>query len=108
MADKRLKPIERNEERRRIDDSFLQFAERRVSVAEAVRQMRAISRLTQPEFAKHRKIALGTLRQLEQGDADPKVSTLNKIGEIFGLEVGFVKKMRNSGNANFPSDPSAP
>lgn len=102
MADKRLKPIERDVERQKIEDFFALFAEGQVSIHEATRQMRAISRLTQPEFARHRRIALGTLQQLERGDADPKVSTLNKIGDIFGLEVGFVKKRKKSEASQLP------
>lgn len=94
MADKRLKPADRDAERKRMDEFFLKFSEGQVSLAEAVREMRRISRLTQPEFAKHRKVSLGTLRQIESGDADPKVATLNKIADVFGLEVGFVKKKK--------------
>jgi DNA-binding XRE family transcriptional regulator len=55
--------------------------------------MRRISRLTQPEFAKHRGISLVTLRKIETGNVSVNVETLNKIGDIFGLEVGFVKKV---------------
>lgn len=96
MADKRLKPIDRDAERKRLEDFSQRFADGKISLGDAVREMRRISRLTQPEFAKHRKIAIGTLQQLEMGEADPKISTLNKIAEVFGLEVGFVRKRKLS------------
>ncbi len=94
MADKRLKPADRDTERKRMEDFFALFSEGKISLADAVKEMRRISRLTQPEFAKHRNISLGTLRQIESGDADPRIATLNKIAEIFGLEVGFVRKKK--------------
>ena len=54
--------------------------------------MRRISRLTQPEFAKHRGISLGALKQIEAGTGNPTIDTLEKIGEIFAVRVGFVLK----------------
>lgn len=56
--------------------------------------MRQASRLTQPEFAKHRNISVAALRQIETGSGNPTMETLNKIASIFGLEVGFVPKRR--------------
>lgn len=62
-----------------------------LGVGEAVRQMRRISRLTQPEFARNRGISVQALRQIEAGTGNPTVATLNKIADVFGLEVGFVR-----------------
>ncbi|MFZ4539643.1 helix-turn-helix domain-containing protein [Propionivibrio sp.] len=64
----------------------------KLPVPEAVREMRRLSRLTQPEFAKHRGVSFGALKQIEAGDGNPTIATLQKIGTIFGLEVGFVLK----------------
>ncbi len=65
-----------------------------LTVHEAVAAMRKISRLTQPEFAKHRGISVQALRQIENGSGNPTVETLGKIASIFGLQVGFVRKRR--------------
>jgi DNA-binding XRE family transcriptional regulator len=91
MADKRLKPNDGTGITQVMDEFFAQFSSRQTSINDAVRQMRKISRLTQPEFAKHRKVALVTLRDIEQDKGNPSVDTLNKIGQVFGLEVGFVR-----------------
>ncbi|MEQ1555510.1 MAG: helix-turn-helix domain-containing protein [Gallionella sp.] len=92
--DKRLKPNDKEFEKALVDAFFQKFSEGQFSVQDATRAMRRISRLTQPEFAKHRGISLATLRKIETGSGSANVETLNKIGEVFGLEVGFVKKQK--------------
>ncbi|MDR3390942.1 MAG: helix-turn-helix domain-containing protein [Sulfuriferula sp.] len=92
--DKRLKPSDKEFERKLVDEFFQNFEEGRFSIRDATKAMRRISRLTQPEFAKHRGISLATLRKIETGNGSVNVETLNKIGDIFGLEVGFVKKVK--------------
>lgn len=79
---------------KRLAEFYEKFSENQCSIPEATKAMRRISRLTQPEFAKHRGISLGTLRKIETDSGATSVETLNKIAEIFGLEVGFVKKAR--------------
>lgn len=61
-----------------------------ITIGQAVQAMRKISRLTQPEFAKHRGISVQALRQIESESGNPTVQTLNKVASIFGLQVGFV------------------
>lgn len=61
----------------------------------AVKLMQKISKLTQPEFAAHRGISVQALRQIQRGQGNPTVETLNKIVSVFGLEVGFVPKRRS-------------
>lgn len=94
--DKRLKPSDKEFERKLVDAFFQKFGEGQFSIQDATKAMRRISRLTQPEFAKHRGISLATLRKIETGNGSANVETLNKIGDIFGLEVGFVKKAKKS------------
>jgi len=76
----------------RRDQFYADIANGTLTLPEAVRTMRKISRLTQAEFAKHRGISLQSLKQIEAGSANPTVGTLQKIADIFGLEVGFVAK----------------
>ncbi|SNR84366.1 transcriptional regulator [Methylobacillus rhizosphaerae] len=92
--DKRIKKIDHAVERQARDQFFEAVQRGEMSFAEGVRQIRKLSKLTQPEFAKHRGISLGSLRQIESGTGNPQVETLNKIGEVFGLEAGFVTKRK--------------
>lgn len=92
--DKRRKAIDREVEQKLVEEFFQKFSEGQCSIPEATKAMRRISRLTQPEFAKNRGISLATLRKIETNSGATSVDTLNKIGEIFGLEVGFVKKAK--------------
>lgn len=94
--DKRRKIIDADAERALRERFYQDVSEARLTIAEAIKAMRRISRLTQPEFAQHRGISLGALKQLEAGDGNPKVATLEKIGKIFGLEVGFVLPRKSS------------
>jgi DNA-binding XRE family transcriptional regulator len=92
--DKRLKPGDIELERILVDEFFQKFGEGRLNIRDTTKAMRRISRLTQPEFAKHRGISLATLRKIETGNGSTNVETLNKIADIYGLEVGFVKKAK--------------
>ena len=77
---------------RDLRDALLDgLAEGRIDIPEAVRRMREISGLTQAEFARHRGISLPALKRIEAGKANPTMETLNAIGRIFGLKVGFVR-----------------
>lgn len=76
--------------REQLNQLHRDLASGRIEIGEAVRRMRHISGLTQPEFARHRGISVQALRQIESGKANPTVTTLNNIAEIFGLKTGFV------------------
>ncbi len=67
-----------------------------MSTGQAVASLRRISKLTQPEFAKHRNLSVQSLRAIEADNANPTVDTLNKVAAIFGLQVGFVPKGKGS------------
>lgn len=88
--DKRIKHRNPEQDAALRRELFEGVATHQLSVAEAVKLMQKISRLTQPEFAKHRKVSTRVLKEIMAGTSNPTVETLNKIGEIFGLEVGFV------------------
>jgi len=95
-VDKRIKHIDYEAERLARDQFFESVQKGELSFAAGVKGIRKLSKLTQTEFAKHRGISLGVLRKIESGEANPQVDTLNKVGEIFGLEVGFVKKVKRA------------
>ena len=87
--DKRRTKIDREAERAFRTRFYEDIKAGNLAIGQAVKEMRRLSRLTQPEFAKHRDISLGSLRQIEAGTGNPTVETLEKIGSIFGLEVNF-------------------
>lgn len=80
--------------REKLDQLYSDLATGKIEIGEAVRRMRHISGLTQPEFARHRGISVQALRQIETGKANPTVATLNNIASIFGLKTGFVPKTK--------------
>jgi DNA-binding XRE family transcriptional regulator len=89
-VDKRRRHTDPELERRLRGEFYAAIASGSMSVGQAVAAMRRISKLTQPEFAKHRGLSVQSLRLIEADKANPTVDTLNKIAHIFGLQVGFV------------------
>lgn len=90
--DKRFKPASPEESIRERQELFDALKRGTLPLSEAVKRMRRLTKLTQPEFAAHRGVSVKALRQIESGQGNPTVETLNKIGAIFGVEVGFVPK----------------
>lgn len=90
--DKRLKLRTHEDDLALRDALYAALTHNTLSVGEAVRLMQRTSRLTQPEFARHRGISTAALRQIISGKGNPTVQTLNKVVSIFGLEVGLVAK----------------
>ncbi|MGI4849894.1 MAG: helix-turn-helix domain-containing protein [Janthinobacterium lividum] len=89
--DKRRKPADKEALNQQRRDMFAAIERGEMSLQEAVRQMRALSRLTQPEFAAHRGVSVKVIKEIERGIGNPTVRSLNLIGKIFGLEVAFVR-----------------
>jgi DNA-binding XRE family transcriptional regulator len=94
--DKRRKHIDQDAERALREHFFEDIAAGKLSLTDAVKIMRRISRLTQVEFARHRGISIGALKQIESGQGNPQIETLEKIGAIFGVSIGFVLKPKDS------------
>lgn len=90
--DKRIKTRTHEQDLALRDELHHALAANSIDMAEAVKLMQRISRLTQPEFAKHRGISTAALRQIISGKGNPTVETINKVVGIFGLEVGLVPK----------------
>ncbi|MGK5078628.1 helix-turn-helix transcriptional regulator [Janthinobacterium sp. HLX7-2] len=85
------KNVDKEQLRQRRAVLYDAIARGEVTLQNAVKEMRAISRLTQAEFAAHRGISLKTLKEIESGKGNPTIQTLNRIGQFFGLEVAFVR-----------------
>ena len=93
---RKLSDVERAAERTNI---FEAASRGTLTVADAVRRMRQVTGLTQPEFARRvAGISTGALAQIESGRGNPTVRTLTRIGRAFGLEVGFIRRRVPSGS----------
>ena len=69
--------------------------ESRITLSEAIRRMRKIVGMNQKDYAKQVVgISPRILMDIERGQGNPTVETLNKIGRPFGYEVGLVPKKR--------------
>ncbi|WP_245641577.1 helix-turn-helix domain-containing protein [Paraburkholderia bannensis] len=66
-----------------------------MSIAEAMKAMRKMTGLTQAEFAAHRGVSRRVIQDIERGTGNPTVESLNSIGKLFGLQVGFVRLRRS-------------
>lgn len=84
------KTMDKAQARERRNRLLESAAAAELSLTEGVREMRAISGMTQEEFARHREVSARVIKALELSQGNPTVATLNRIGEFFGLEVGFV------------------
>jgi DNA-binding XRE family transcriptional regulator len=90
--DKRRKPIPREIVLADRIQFYRDIEAGKLSLQDAVKKMRAITGLTQPEFAKHRGVSLRVIRELEKGGGNPTVGTINQIAGIFSLEVALRRK----------------
>jgi putative transcriptional regulator len=91
MRIKQLTKAEREELRRTFYESI---TDEPYPLGETIRKMRQILGKTQPEFARLVKVAPRIISDLERGVGNPRLDTLNRIGRLFGLGVGFQRKAR--------------
>ena len=66
-----------------------------MTIPETMKAMREMTGLTQAEFAAHRGVSRRVIQDIERGTGNPTVESLNSIGKLFGLQVGFVPIRRN-------------
>ncbi|WP_313704038.1 helix-turn-helix transcriptional regulator [Massilia sp.] len=88
------KPMDKDQARERRNRLLETAAAAGLSITEGVREMRAIAGMTQEEFARHRGVSARVIKGIELEQANPTMTTLNQIGQFFGLEVGFVPVKR--------------
>lgn len=84
------KPMDKVQARERRNRLLASAAAAELSLTEGVREMRAISGMTQDEFARHRGVSARVIKAIELGQGNPTVATMNRIAQFFGLEVAFV------------------
>lgn len=91
--DKRRNPLPKEVAREQRKQFYKELTSGKLTLQESMKKMRAISGLTQPEFAKHRGVNVKLIRALEAGTANPTIKSLNQIADIFGLEVTLREKV---------------
>lgn len=64
----------------------------KMKVSDLIKKLREERGLSQAELARASKITLATLNRLEQGKVEVTTKTLQKILDVFGMEIAFKKK----------------
>lgn len=62
----------------------------------AIFEMRKSIGFSQDDFANMLGMTRRQISEIESGKANPTIETLNRIGRLFGFEVGFIPKNRES------------
>ncbi|AWY44445.1 transcriptional regulator [Pseudomonas putida] len=85
-------------ERRILLESILEeLANDTLSIHQAVRRLRVeVTGLNQAKFARMCKISVRSLVQMEQGEGNQTLKSLNKVFCLFGMRVGVLKLRRDS------------
>jgi DNA-binding XRE family transcriptional regulator len=91
----RRTPLSREEQNARRREFYDRIERGDMSIAEAMKAMRKMTGLTQAEFAAHRGVSRRVIQDIERGTGNPTVESLNSIGKLFGLQVGFVRLRRS-------------
>lgn len=60
-----------------------------------VKEKRKSVNLTQPELAEKAGVGLRFIRELEQGKESLKIDKVNQVLQLFGYEVGAIKRQYN-------------
>ena len=63
-----------------------------MKLSEFVKGKRKAVKLTQPELAKKAGVGLRFMRELEQGKQTLRLDKVNQVLQLFGCEVGVVRK----------------
>lgn len=78
-----------------IDSVREAIADGSLELGAAVRQLRTeVAKMQQTQFARMCKISVRTLIQIEQGEGNPTLKSLNAVFKPFGLQMGVVKRNR--------------
>lgn len=76
-----------------IDSVREGIADGSLELGAAVRRLRLeVAKMQQAQFARICKISVRTLIQIEQGDGNPTLKSLNAVFKPFGLQMGLVRR----------------
>jgi putative transcriptional regulator len=76
----------------------------RLRLPDAVAEMRYALGLTQADFAKMLGLTTRQIAELERGESNPTAETLDKVGRIFGFQIGFVPIRQNPSGEGHPRE----
>jgi putative transcriptional regulator len=62
-----------------------------LSLPDACRSIRAFDGATQAEFAARAGVATKVVKELESASGNPTLASLNRIGALVGMHIGFVR-----------------
>ena len=63
------------------------------SLSGFIKEKRKQLKMTQPELAERAGVGLRFIRELEQGKASVRLDKVNQVLDLFGSEIGVVKKI---------------
>ena len=79
-----------------IESIEADLAQGKITLGGAVKRFRIdVTQLQQTQFARMCKISVRTLIQIEHGDGNPTLKSLNAVFNPFGLQMGVVRLSRN-------------
>lgn len=83
-----------DEEKRVVRETIAErLAAGELSLGDAVRLMRLAVGMTQVQYAKMVHIDMRVLADIEKGEGNPRLDTLEKLAKPYGLQISFVKKL---------------
>ena len=78
-----------------IDSVREGIADGSLELGAAVRRLRTeVAKMQQTQFARMCKVSVRTLIQIEQGEGNPTLKSLNAVFKPFGLQMGVVSRHR--------------
>lgn len=78
-----------------IDSVREGIADGSLELGAAVRRLRTeVAQMQQTQFAQMCKVSVRTLIQIEQGEGNPTLKSLNAVFKPFGLQIGVVRRNR--------------
>ncbi|WP_175653078.1 helix-turn-helix domain-containing protein [Pseudomonas sp. Marseille-P9899] len=76
-----------------IESVMAGIADGSLELGAAVRRLRIeVAKMQQTQFAKMCKISVRTLIQIEQGEGNPTLNSLNAVFRPFGLQMGVMRR----------------
>lgn len=65
-----------------------------MTLFEAIKEMRKVAHLTQPEFAEFSGVSVKIIKDIESNKGNPTLKTLHQLGEFFGLQLAYIRKRK--------------
>jgi DNA-binding XRE family transcriptional regulator len=90
--DRRKKHVDTNALRKLRAAFYDKIDANELTLFDAVKEMRKISNLTQPEFANFSGVSVKIIKDMESNKGNPTLKTLRQLGEFFGLDLAYTRK----------------